>query len=661
MRTALLLGLVPALTLAVACQTDGSTPTNNDDEAWGEVAGVVTAVDGTPLEGVSVTLQDMMVLTDDSGTYRVDMVEPAHAIAITFARDGYAKTYGRADLISWETVSANAVMARVDGTAVFDALVGGKVRVDDVTIEFPPDAVIDAVTGEPYDGDVTVEVTHINPRTDELLAAPGDLRARLLGDGVTKDLFEDLQLVSYGMVDVTLIADQGDTLQLKQGAGAAVEMPIDQEGLATVYLLEEGDEEKVWSFDPESVIWMDEGTGTVVIDEETEELMFSFVATHFSWWNSDKPMTPTCAEGKVVDVMNFPVRGAEVVCGGASSTAITYTDADGMYECPVLAGDTVAFSSTTFVADRNWTDRGATLKIDCPSGDHFCEVDASGMDGACYPVPDMKIDVCREAGIVMADNLVAMSGEDSWTDVDSLRAWFWDPPGDVEECDDPWASIPLESCDMAVPADAPTSFPDIGVDGIPEDTKSVGSWFSVDNGRQSFQLQRELQDGRPIYVWDTDTFNNADGIPSADDLSFEPMDLHGGDPLAGSAPGDTNDGMGAIDQPDLLTIPQDLTADVSGDSTMTRGAAMTVDVNVGSHPDGLKVFAMTDRTEPAMLCRFADDGRFSIPGSATSAMSTSEFAGLGIFRTDSDWVAGPDGLPIRIQAFSGVAMPVEIE
>ena len=659
-RTAFQATLFASTLVFTACQVEDTQPTELD--AWGEIAGFVTDVEGEALAEVEVTIQDISVLTDEHGYYLVDGIAPAQDIRITYAKDGYAKTYGGADLLSWETVAANAVMSMIDGTAVFDATVGGLVEVGDVRITFPAQGIVHKNSGEAYEGEVTVEVTHVNPRTEELAAAPGDLRALIkTGHSNGKDFFEEAQLISYGMVDVSIFDVQGDPLQLAEGAGANVQMPIDQEGLASTYHLAPGDEQKVWSYDPDTIVWMDEGTGTVFEDEETGELMFDFMASHFSWWNCDQGATPTCAEGKVVDILKFPVRGAEVICGGGASTSITYTDENGMYECPVLAGDTVSFSGSTIVAGQNWSDHAATLFIDCPDGDHFCEVDENGMDGACYPVPDIEIDVCREAGIVMADNLEALAADDKFITLDGLRAWFWDPPGDPEECEDPWEVIPLDDCATGIPSESPLSHPDIGKDGIPEDTKSVGAWFEVDNSREAFSLTRRFQDGRPIYVWDTQSFDNADGIPSADDMSTDPMDLRGGDPLAASAPGDVTDGMGAIDQPDLLTIPADLTVNITNDLELVRGSTVPLTTDAGNHPDGLKVFVMTHQDEPALMCRFNDDGGFSLPSSATSALVETDSAGLAVFRSETGWVAGPDGLPIRIQALSGAASQVAVK
>ncbi len=651
------------LFLIAGCDTPAeSTYDIYDGPAFGQIGGQVVDLDGEPLADVSVTVQGVEVLTDADGMYLVDSMEPAEGIAVAFYKQGYAKGYSRADLISWETVNANSVLAEIDGTATFDAVTGGTIQVGEVTVQFPPGA-IQYRDGASYDGTVTAEVTFIDPRTRELLAAPGDLRGVTLADqGAGKDLFDGNQLVSYGMVDVTL-TDAGErdeeTLDLKPGFAAEIDMPVEQDGLAATYLMEAGAEQQTWSFDPETMAWTEEGLGEVweYVPEEDEEgeagLYFNFTATHFSWWNCDQGMVPTCAAGKVIDTLNFPVRGAEVTCAGGASTSTATTDADGNYVCSVLAGDTVNFSGSTYVANRNWTaSRGAYF------------MDGEGSSAAtCEPIPDIKIEVCREAGIVMADNLTAhYSAEDS-ADVDQLRAWFWDPPGTVSECADPWSSIGMDTCTTMVPADTPSHYPDMGSDGMPDDTKSVGSWFQVTGGAQPYTLDRELVDGRPVYVWDQQSFTSSDGVVDESDITNEFVDFSGGDNLGATAPGDLSDNMGPISQNDLLTIPTDveLTGSNAGPVEVSAGQGLSFTMRSGSHPDGVMVFGIASKDDPALLCRFTDDGSVSIPGGSMSAMGATDYAGLGIYRTEVGWVAGPDGLPIRIQSFSGAVVPLTVK
>lgn len=648
MRSTALASLV---LLLAGCDTTQTEPELYDGPAFGQIGGQVLDLGGAAVADVTVEVQGISALTDGDGIYVVDGVAPADGIAVTFKKAGYAKSYERADLDSWETVNANATLMQIDGTDTFNAIEGGVVQVDKVTVDFPPNAIA-YEDGTIYEGTVTVEITHVNPRTDELAAAPGDLRAFARAeDTAGKDVFDNEQLVSYGMVDVTLTDDEGDLLNLKLGQEADIDIPIDQTGLADIYTLSAGDEQDTWSYDPSRLGWIEEGVGTVYEDDEGE-LMFGFSASHFSWWNCDQGMVPSCAAGKVIDTLDFPVRGAEVACTGGASSSTATTDADGNYVCNVLVGDTVKFEGATFVANRVW---------DATQGAFF--MDGEGSSAAdCEPIPDIKIEVCREAGIVMADNLTAHYSETESADIDQLRAWFWDPPGTVSECADPWSDVAMDTCITLVPADNHDRYPDMAADGMPSDTKSVGAWLEIGTGSDAFILEREFIDNRPVYVWDTQQFSDSDGVIGEDDITSEYVEFQGGDNLTASAPGDVSDGMGPISQDDLLTIPADVELNSNaGPLSVRSGETVSFSMRSGSHPDGVMVFGIASRDSDALLCRFTDDGSITVPGAEMSVMGASDNAGLGIYRTEVGWVAGPDGLPIRIQSFSGAVLPVEIQ
>jgi hypothetical protein len=382
--------------------------------------------------------------------------------------------------------------------------------------------------------------------------------------------------------------------------------------------------------------------------------MFGFSASHFSWWNCDQGLVPTCAAGKVIDTLNFPVRGAEVSCKGDASSSTATTDADGNYVCSVLAGDDVLFEGGTFVANTTWSAR---------QGKFFMDGEGSS-SATCEPIPDIKIEVCREAGIVMADNLTAhFSADEDAAEIDQLRAWFWDPVGTVSECADPWADVAFDTCITLVPSQNDSRYPDISPDGIPTATKSVGSYLEIGAGNTAYRMDRTYVDNRPVYVWDAEEFNSS-GSTGFDEsaVSTEYVQFEGGDTLSAKAPGDSSDGMGSINQNDLLTIPADVElTGTLGPLEVTRGQSLNFTLRAGNHPDGVMVFGIADRDSEALLCRFTDDGSMTVPGADLSVLDAADNAGIGVYRTEVGWVAGPDGLPIRIQSFSGAVIPVIIK
>ena len=91
-----------------------------------------------------------------------------------------------------------------------------------------PNSVIQA-DGSTYSGEVTVEVTHLDPHT-EMAGAPGDLSAlsfSLAGNGTSKNDFASAQLVSYGMLDVTLFSEEGEEARnIDESAPVDISMPI---------------------------------------------------------------------------------------------------------------------------------------------------------------------------------------------------------------------------------------------------------------------------------------------------------------------------------------------------------------------------------------------------------------------------------------------------
>jgi len=350
----------PVFLLACPAPED---PSYNGQE-FGRIAGYVTDVDGTNLDNVKVEAQDQVVLTDSNGRFEIDGVLPETDILLTFLKDGYAKGYSTTTIHSWETVSASGTLLEIDGYGVFDSSLGGLIEVGEMEVEFDANTIVDA-NGNAFNGEVTVAVAHLDPSTAEMAAGPGDLQALAFDQsGTSKDGLVANQLVSYGMIDVTLTSNDGDELNLAENSSAKIEMPITNGELANVYRTQPGETRQTWSFDPERRRWIEEGIGDVIQGDEEGELRFRFEATHFSWWNSDKGTIPTCASGRVVDYLGFPVRGAQISVNGGGSGSQATTDEDGYYVVSVLAGASSSFKARTHVAKRDWDSQRESVYVD---------------------------------------------------------------------------------------------------------------------------------------------------------------------------------------------------------------------------------------------------------------------------------------------------------
>ncbi len=646
MRTAhTLLGLTALATLAACGNTTDDVA--SVDDPHGRISGVVTDVGQNGLEGVAVTAQGITVLSDADGHYTLEMVEPGSEILVKFTREGYSENARYASITSWETASANATLKAHDWTRSFDPSFGGDFEEQGMSVSVPAGAI--TKDGVPYTGDVEVSVTYFDPYSDELAAAPGDLTALMKAAGGNgKSVLEEAQLLSFGMVEVIFRAS--DQEQLELGEPIDVSIPISQSGVPEYYNVSDGDEIMLWDWDDESGAWLEEGSGRVTSDDSGNST-YTFSTASPGGKNPDSPIEYTCVQGKIVDTLKFPVRGAQVECRGQLTSSTVTADENGEFECTVAVGDLVYVVPNTYVADQTWYG--------------FDSLTATSAE--CDDVGDVPIEVCRESGVMMADNVTAYSDTGSW-EADNLRAWFWEAKGYVEYCHNPWEDIGLDDCQL-LDIDVATSwFPDMDPDsGIMKDTKSVGSVLTVETSRDTYELTTQLtDDGVPVYHHERHDGQNGaydnDGQLAIDDASD--VDLQGGDILTTSAPGNASDYMGSWSKEEWIHLPSEM--DLGGASTASisiqRGQNLHLSYQGATgNADDILTFALTAEGDSALVCRHADDGSIDISGAYTGHLSTDDGGAISFYKADVGWEAGPDGLPIRMQGLTGMTMSLDVQ
>ena len=627
--------LLPFL-LIPACNKDNNTTDSGDSAAvtpldpQGRIGGIVTDQDGAPIEGVVINLDDITATTGADGSYTLLEVNPGQNLVLKFSKRGYASNYKVTTLVGWETAASNATLLEVDGIQTFSSFDESYIAVEDTTVEFKANSFVDKSTGLRYNGDVTAEITHVDPSTDELSGAPRDLSAISNSN--------DSQLVSYGMVDVSLFGEDGQELSLDLDKPANLRIPITNGNLPSGLQLEPGDTQKTWSYDPTLGTWVEEAQGTISGDEE--ELYFSFEAPHFSWWNCDMGFVPSCAEGRVIDVLGFPVRGADVTCAGGQTTSTAVTDENGKYSCSIMVGDYVSFTGRTFVANRSWHKTKGSIFMD-----------SEGSSAAeCEPIPDIQIDVCRIAGAINIENydaVIDINNPES-KGADSLSAVFWDPPGDVEYCQNPWESLYVNQCWYGTNDELVSMYPESAFPGIPQTARSAGGWVEVGNDRHSYRMPKILEGTLPFYNWDVHDVQ--DGR-----VTDHRPDFAQGDLVKIQASGDSSTYFGPWSVEEFATVPNQVY--FSTDTLVHNGGSLTVDY--GNRTDG-EVFFSAMVADQQVLCKFDDDGGFSVPASALSGLE-SGWGGASVFNLSMTLAAGPDGLPIYAQVFSGETVPLNVE
>jgi len=625
------------------CRGTGDSKTETETETapavHGRIAGVVTTPDGAPISDVGVTAQGAQATTGPTGVYVIEDVYPGENVGITFSKRGYATTHSNVALHSWETATSNVAMLPIDGLGTFESQAGGAVIVGDVRAFFPSEGIADS-DGYEYTGQVTVEITHVDPSTEEIVGAPGDLKARGDVDGEETTL----QLVSYGMVDITLYGEDDQLLNMASGKKAQIQLPIGNGDLPDGLILLPGMESPTWSFDPVQGLWVEEGSGTVTVTEQGVTVL-EFPAQHFSWWNCDQGFVPTCAAGRVIDMLDFPIRGAQVRCDGDQSTSTATADEDGYYTCPVLAGDSILVEGTTHVGGQNWMGSVGAYAIDGST--------ASSSD--CQPMPDVRVEVCRISGAVTVENVDAIIKEtDQGTEsasADHFSAVFWEPMGDPVYCSDPWQSLELDSCWKGTEDELVGQFPESAVPGIPESARSVGTWFEMSTPRHAYKADREEVNGLPYYNW-----NSHEAV--GDMMVTSRPEIEEGDLLSLSTSGDWSSYFGAWTDSSVISVPNQLTLSDRELITYTGGS---LDLRyLGAEGDEPIYVNATFPDGYMMMCRFSDVGQVMIPHEVL-ADAPNGWGGIGVYRLETEITSGPDGLPIWTQAFSGETTPISIE
>ena len=95
------------------------------------------------------------------------------------------------------------------------------------------------------------------------------------------------------------------------------------------------------------------------------------------------------------------------------------------------------------------------------------------------------------------------------------------------------------------------------------------------------------------------------------------------------------------------------------DDSLT-GNRGSLSVNYQNSGDSDKIFFSAILRDQQILCKFENNGGFVVPSSAFSGFAEG-WGGASVFTFENSLSAGPDGLPIYSQVFSGQTVPFEVE
>lgn len=289
------------------------------------LSGIVRDASGTPIEGVSIVSGSSAATTNTDGFFEFDQIQVVSVqndrSVVRFSKAGYFDVVrsmdaddDAADGASWEVVMCKKENNDFTSIKTYSSSSDQTLQAGEMKIDMPQDGYKVDGTGAGYTGKVKSEMVYLDPNNERFAEMmPGGDLAAVRSDN------SSAQLVSYGMTDLNMYAENGDKLQLKEGSKAKLTFPIPagmgENPPASIPL---------WSFNEKTGLWEEEGSaalqGNVYVGE----------VAHFSWVNLDDPEKEATVYGYVKDNTGKALPGVRMSIGQVLSSKVT--DSDGYYE-----------------------------------------------------------------------------------------------------------------------------------------------------------------------------------------------------------------------------------------------------------------------------------------------------------------------------------------
>ena len=291
------------------------------------LSGIVRDASGTPIEGVSIVSGSSAATTNTDGFFEFDQIQVVNVqndrSVVRFSKAGYfdvvrSMDADAADGASWEVVMCKKENNDFTSVKTYSSSSDQTLQAGEMKIDMPQDGYKVDGTGLSYTGKVKSEMVYLDPNNEcfsEMM--PGGDLAAVRSDN------SSAQLVSYGMTDLNMYAENGDKLQLKDGSKAKLTFPIpagmDKNPPASIPL---------WSFNEKTGLWEEEGSaalqGNVYVGE----------VAHFSWVNLDYPEKQGTVYGYVKDDTGKVLPGVRLSIGQLLASTVSKSDGYYSHEVP---------------------------------------------------------------------------------------------------------------------------------------------------------------------------------------------------------------------------------------------------------------------------------------------------------------------------------------
>jgi hypothetical protein len=313
--------------------TDCKKETIDTEMQTAVIKGKARDINGSPLAGVLVSSGTQSATTASDGSFTFNKVKVLNSRAVVkFEKNGYfaiTRSLIKESDMYIEVALVQKGNSSFTASASFDAKTAKTLMVSGMKVNIPASSVVRA-DGSAYRGSVKADMLYLDPNNEKLaeIMPGGDLSA-VQGN-------KQVQLITYGMAEVSLTDNEGNALQLKSGEQSQLTFPI-PEGMednppTTIPL---------WSFDEERGIWAEEGEATL------QGNVYVGNVEHFSWHNLDQFVDGSVTiRGKLTDCENNKVSYIKVSVkedGTVYSTGVV-SNGNGEYSVKVLPNVPVTIS-----------------------------------------------------------------------------------------------------------------------------------------------------------------------------------------------------------------------------------------------------------------------------------------------------------------------------
>ena len=291
------------------------------------LSGIVRDASGTPIEGVSIVSGSSAATTNTDGFFEFDQIQVVSVqngrSVVRFSKSGYFDVVRSMDAddaegASWEVVMCKKENNDFTSIKTYSSSSDQTLQAGEMKIDMPQDGYKVDGTGAGYTGKVKSEMVYLDPNNERFseMMPGGDLAA------VRSDN-SSAQLVSYGMTDLNMYAENGDKLQLKDGSKAKLTFPIPagmgENPPASIPL---------WSFNEKTGLWEEEGSATLQGNVYVGEV------AHFSWVNLDYPEKQGTVYGYVKDDTGKVLPGVRLSIGQLLAPTVSKSDGYYSHEVP---------------------------------------------------------------------------------------------------------------------------------------------------------------------------------------------------------------------------------------------------------------------------------------------------------------------------------------